>query len=264
MPDRCSESLQPGPGKASARRCEGLPHRGGSLVTVYALAVAAEDVAGTDACEPARRNRPKERMKREPLAADPQLRDRSERIPADQNLRLGPPQGNLLPEPPAPDGQELEGGAVDRPTWDDVVRHAEPLGERPARTIVAVEQLDHPGGLAGRLDALVDAVAVQRIDQPDAAVGDQRVRAAADELVDDPPETEVELVAEPDRARAQRLSTLLAQGAPALSPCCEGPSGPVPSFVAPALPHEPPNPYQGSCKTFARSCQVGQIRPSLR
>ena len=44
--------------------------------------------------------------------------------------------------------------------------------------VVPVDQLDHAGRLAERADALLDAVALDRIGQPDAAVDGERVRRA--------------------------------------------------------------------------------------
>jgi hypothetical protein len=82
--------------------------------------------------------------------------------------------------------------------WNDVVRHAESRSKLTAVPVVPVEELDHSGGVARRASALLDAVAVDRIDKPDAAVHDERVRAALEELIDDPAECEPELVAEPD------------------------------------------------------------------
>jgi len=81
------------------------------------------------------------------------------------------------------------------------VLDAEPPCERGAVTVVTVEQLQHPGRLAGGTDSFFDAVTVDRIDEPDATVDDKRVRATLHELVHDPAEAVVELVAEPDFQR---------------------------------------------------------------
>lgn len=70
---------------------------------------------------------------------------------------------------------------------------ARKLGTVP---IVSIEQLDDTRGLAGGADPVLDAVAGDRIDQPDATVDDEGMRAALHELVDDPPEAGVELVAD--------------------------------------------------------------------
>ena len=82
-----------------------------------------------------------------------------------------------------------------------MVFHAEPARERGAVTVVTVEQLQDPGRFAGSTYSFFDAVTVDRIDQPDATVDDKRVRAALHELVHDPAEAVVELVAEPDIQR---------------------------------------------------------------
>ena len=72
---------------------------------------------------------------------------------------------------------------------------------------MAVEQLEHAGRLAGRADSLLDAVAGEGIDQPDTATCDERVRAAFPELVHDPAEADVELVAEPDTHNSDTTGT---------------------------------------------------------
>jgi hypothetical protein len=74
------------------------------------------------------------------------------------------------------------------------VRHAEPLRPRRAATLVAVEQLQHTCRLAQRAHALVELGRVDRIDQPDAALDKQRVRAATHELVQGPAEAALPLV----------------------------------------------------------------------
>jgi hypothetical protein len=58
-----------------------------------------------------------------------------------------------------------------------------------------VEQLQDTGGLAGGPDPILHAVAEEWIDRPDAAGGDEHVRTARHELIHDPTEAAVELVA---------------------------------------------------------------------
>jgi hypothetical protein len=96
-------------------------------------------------------------------------------------------------------GDELE--RRDRFPRKTVVLDAQPLRELGAVAVVTVEQLEHAGRLTGRANSLLDACAVHGIHQPYAAVDDQRVRAALHELVDDPAEAVVELVAIANRQR---------------------------------------------------------------
>ena len=79
-----------------------------------------------------------------------------------------------------------------------MVRHPELLREGLAPTPVPVEELDHPRRIAERLDPLGDAVTVERVDEPYPALGEEGVRAPLEELVADPAEAEVGLVAESD------------------------------------------------------------------
>jgi hypothetical protein len=138
-------------------------------------------------------------MNAEPLVAGKVVVHRPERIAADEDTSLGPPEGDFLPPAPHPDRNELErrharGGY-------DVMRHAETLRQLGAVSVMAVEELQDPGRLAGGPDPLLRAVAEKRIDRPDAAGGDEHVRTARHELVDDPTEAAFELVAEPDLQR---------------------------------------------------------------
>ena len=74
------------------------------------------------------------------------------------------------------------------------MRHAEPLRPRRAAALVAIEQLQHPCRLAQRAHAFVELPCVDRIDQPDAAVDEERVRGAAHELVQGPAEAALPLI----------------------------------------------------------------------
>jgi hypothetical protein len=75
------------------------------------------------------------------------------------------------------------------------MRNAEPPRESRAVAVVTIDELYDAGGGTGRTDAVVQPVPVERIDQPDAAVRDERMRAALKELVCDPAESVFELVA---------------------------------------------------------------------
>jgi hypothetical protein len=79
---------------------------------------------------------------------------------------------------------------------DDVIGHGEPLRELSAVALVPVDELDDARRLACRPDAFVDAVRFERIDQPDAPIRNERVRTTLEELVNEPPEPALELVAE--------------------------------------------------------------------
>jgi hypothetical protein len=138
-------------------------------------------------------------MNAEPLVAGKVVVHRPERIAADEDTSLGPPEGDFLPSAPHPDRNELErrharGGY-------DVMRHAETLRQLGAISVMAVEQLQDPGRLAGGPDPILHAVAEERIDHPDTVGDNESVRTARHELVDDPTKAAVELVAEPDLQR---------------------------------------------------------------
>ena len=132
-------------------------------------------------------------MNTERLVACEEVVHRPERIAADEDTSLGPPEGDFLPPAPHPDRNELErrharGGY-------DVMRHAETLRQLDAVSVMPVEQLQDPGRLAGSPDSILHAVAEERIDRPDAAGSDEHVRTARHELIHDPTEAAVELVA---------------------------------------------------------------------
>ena len=138
-------------------------------------------------------------MNPERLIARVEVVHRPERIGANEHTSLGPPEGDFLPPAPHPDRNELEwrqarGGY-------EVVRHAETLRQLGAVSVMPVEELQDPGRLAGGPDPILHAVAEERIDRPDAAGGDEHVRTARHELIHDPTEAAVELVAEPDLQR---------------------------------------------------------------
>ena len=74
------------------------------------------------------------------------------------------------------------------------MRHAEPGGERGAVAVVAIEQLDHACGRPERGRTLDRLGHVDRVDQPDAVAGVERVRRARQPLARDPREAERKLV----------------------------------------------------------------------
>ena len=65
-------------------------------------------------------------------------------------------------------------------------RHAEPLGDGGAVASVAVQQLQHRGGLPELGDRLHRGGIVDRVDEPHAAAVRERVRCAGERLVDHP------------------------------------------------------------------------------
>ena len=138
-------------------------------------------------------------MNTERLVACEKVVRRPERIAADEDTSLGPPEGDFLPPAPHPDRKEPErrharGGY-------DVMWHTETLRQLDAVSVMPVEQLQDPGRLAGGPDSILHVVAEERIDRPDAAGSDEHMRTARHELIHDPAETAVELVAEPDLQR---------------------------------------------------------------
>src|SRR5262245_24991031 len=143
---------------------------------VHALPVAAEDVLGLELRERPRRGQAQERVDAERLAAErEEVRHRPERVGADEHAPLGPPQRRLPPLASLDERDRFERADIDE--RDDVVRHAEPAGEGRAVARVAVEQLDHARWLTERAYPLVDdAVAVDRVDKPDAVSWEERVR----------------------------------------------------------------------------------------
>jgi len=135
-------------------------------------------------------------METEPLAARAEVSGGTQRVAADENTPFGPPERDLLPPAAPADPPEFE--RRDRLLRDDMVRDAEPARERGAVTVVTVQQLEHARRLAGDADSRLDSLGVDGVDQPDAFPDDERMRAALHELVDDPPEAAVELVARAD------------------------------------------------------------------
>ena len=88
-----------------------------------------------------------------------------------------------------------------------MVADAETSSQGGAIAVVAIEQLKNTGRCAGRPDTFLDAVAIECVDHPDAAIHDEGVRAALHELVHDPAEAHVELVAEADSHPGESTAT---------------------------------------------------------
>jgi hypothetical protein len=163
-------------------------------VLVHALAVPGEDVLGIDPPERPRRRQPEDWVHADGLARRAEVADGSERVGCDEYAPLRPPQRDLAPEPVAEDRQEVERRDLRR---HDVVRHTERRGKCGAVAVVAVEELEHPSRLPALPHSPLGVGPGHRIDQPHAAVDDERVGGAANRVVVvDPAEAEVLLVAE--------------------------------------------------------------------
>ena len=185
------------PWNSPTRRAERLAERRLSLIAVHALAVSAENVARTDAAEPLpRRDRTQKRMNAEHLAWSAEGRNRPESVGDAEHPLLVPPERGLLPEAALADEQELERDAVEPSERHDVMRYAEARGESSAVARMAVEQLNNATGLAERANPVVHAIRLDRIDDPDASGGQQRMRRSLHPTGVDPAEAPVGLVAE--------------------------------------------------------------------
>ena len=116
------------------------------------------------------------------LVARAEERDRAERVGADEDA--GAPATRA--PPPSTSGSASTGRNRNGVPGSDDGTTCSGTPSRSARAapsrLVPVEQLDHAGRLAERADALLDAVAVDRVDQPDAAVDGERVRRASHAL----------------------------------------------------------------------------------
>jgi hypothetical protein len=135
----------------------------------------------------------------QPLIAGPVIRRSAGRIGADEDAAIGPPERDLVPGAAVLEGDA--GERTQRPLRKDVVPDTEPGGEGSAIAVVPVEQLQDARGCACGADSVLYTISVNGIDRPHATVLDEGVRAALHELVGDPAEAAVELVAEPDLQR---------------------------------------------------------------
>lgn len=160
-----------------------------------ALAVAAEEVQRVERPEPPGRREGQKGVNADEFTGRAVERMGCDRVGADQNSGLGPPQRRLPPDGQAHEPKDVEGRAGDpgkrhRVQWD-----AEPRSHLGAVPPVTVEKLDDAARLAEQPDALVDSGDVDGIDDPDAAVRSKRVGRPREPFLDDPPETEFDLVA---------------------------------------------------------------------
>ena len=133
-------------------------------------------------------------MHPQPLVAGAEVRRSAEHVGTDEHSSVGPPERDLLPGVFVLDGDRSE--RAERFLRNDVMADTEPGSERGAVAVVPVEQLEDARRRACGADPLLDAIPVDGIDHPDTAVVDESVRTALHELVDDPAEPAVELVAE--------------------------------------------------------------------
>ena len=138
-------------------------------------------------------------MHRQTLIAGPVIRRCAGHVGADEHAAVGPPERDLVPGAAVLDRDA--GERAQRPLRNNVVPDTEPRGERGAIAVVPVEQLHDARGCACGADSVLDTVPVDGIDRPHATVLDEGVRATFHELVDDPAEAAVELVAEPELQR---------------------------------------------------------------
>jgi hypothetical protein len=142
----------------------------------------------------ARRAQSQEGVDGQSLIPCSKVRRGAERIRTGEHPPAWPPERDLVPRAAVLDGKA--GERTERASRNYVVANAEPRGEGSAVAVVPVEQLDNARGCAGRTNPFLDVLSIYRIDHPDAAVHDEGVRAPLHELVDNPAEARVELVAE--------------------------------------------------------------------
>src|SRR5215217_2287124 len=112
-----------------------------------------------------------------------------------------------------------------------------------------VDQLDHARRLAEGADAVLDSVAFRRVDQPDAAVGEQRVRGDAQPraLRRDPAEPPLLLVDEPGQS---------------LHHSCSSSASPGPVFGAPIAISSAPSGPPSKPRTASLSTRSASNGPS--
>jgi hypothetical protein len=144
-------------------------------------------------------------MHGETFAAGEEVVRRPECVAAEKDSPLRPPERDLVPEESFPDRRELE--RADRVARHAMMRYAKPGGERWTVALMAIEQLEDAGRRPGGTNSLVEAVPVERVDQPDTAVLDERVRAALHEFLRDPAESRLKLVAVTDSHIAESTGT---------------------------------------------------------
>jgi hypothetical protein len=159
--------------------------------------MTAENHGRGDAGERAsRRAQAQQWVHAETLAAPAEIVGGAERVSEGEHAAGRPPEGDFLPPPVPADAAELE--RTHALLGYDVMRDLKLRGQLGAVAVVPVKELDDARRLPGRLDARLDSVPEERVDQPDLRVDDDHMGGALHELVDGPPEAAVELVAEPD------------------------------------------------------------------
>ena len=139
-------------------------------------------------------------MDGESLALREVVGRRPQRVGEREHPLLGEPQSHLLPARAPHGGDDLERRARHSAEGHAMVGHAETLRNGEAVALVPVEELDDAGRIAERTDARLDALSVDRIDEPDSAAGANRMRGAqhVGGLGGDPAEPELRLVGEAD------------------------------------------------------------------
>lgn len=170
-----------------------LPTREVAVRRAKSRAVSAENVEGPQIRQRAARWKPpQQRMDPDELPACSVVPRGAECVAADEDTLSSPPERDFLPTAARADLAKRK--RPERPARDDVMRDAEPLCERSAVAIVAVEQLDDSCRLAGSADSFLDSVTVDRVDHPDAAFHHERMGTTLEELVfHQPLESGVEL-----------------------------------------------------------------------
>jgi hypothetical protein len=167
------------------------------LLSVDSLPVPTKNMSeGQTLGHVSRGQEAQEGMHGEALAGGPEVRGGAERVSEDEHAPLCPPERCFAPARHVHDAEEPEGSAFDVLSWYDVMRHAETSRELRAVAVVAVEELDHSRRPAGSADPLFDPVHLERIDEPDAALHDERVRCPLQEPLFPSPEPVGELVAD--------------------------------------------------------------------
>jgi hypothetical protein len=163
--------------------------------------VTDEHDVRVEAFQPTRREEPQQRLQSDPFLAErEEPAHRAERLGDDEQMAVRPPQRALAPARNIDDLRQLE-RRVDT-FRQAVMRHSEAPSQLGAVAVVPVEQLDHAGRFAERACALLGLRPRERIDEPEAAFGGERVRRPLEPLLCDPAEAVLADVAEPKRHRS--------------------------------------------------------------
>ena len=121
------------PGRDGEQHSEGLDSRRRVAVGNLPGDRSRVHVVGGDAAV-RRLQQAQERVHADGLVAGPEVRDRPERVRADEHAPLRPPQRDLGPEAGAEDGEELEGRTGQR-GWNDVQGHARVIAHVEAQVV---------------------------------------------------------------------------------------------------------------------------------